>query len=85
MKRNMLVVSFVALTVLRMNNPLVFAADGIAKGETTDEKGQQGLGLGSGASSNVIMGGPDMVEGPARSAGAGSGHGTSECPAMDSQ
>lgn len=41
----------------------MFAAEGTAKGETTDEKGQQGLGLGSGASSNIIMGGPDIVEG----------------------
>jgi hypothetical protein len=40
------------------------AADGTAKGEATDEKGQQGLGLKSGSEpSNVIMGGPDIVEG----------------------
>ncbi len=38
------------------------AADGTAKGETSDEKGQQGMGMGSG-SSNVIMGGPDIVVG----------------------
>ena len=40
----------------------VVAADGTAKGERSDEKGQQGVGLGSGTS-NVIMGGPDIVVG----------------------
>ena len=46
------------------NNSLVSAADGTAKGEISDEKGQQGLGLGSESqSSNVIMGGPDIVVG----------------------
>ncbi|MCC2641403.1 MAG: exported protein of unknown function [Nitrospira sp.] len=40
------------------------AADGTAKGEATDEKGQQGVGLLSGgSSSNVIMGGPDVIFG----------------------
>ncbi len=40
------------------------AADGVAKGETSDEKGQQGLGLQSQSqSSNVITGGPDVVVG----------------------
>ncbi len=42
----------------------VGAADGTAKGEATDEKGQQGLGLHSGSeSSNVIKGGPEIIEG----------------------
>ncbi len=58
-----IVVPIIALALLTTNGSLVFAAEGTAKGETTDEKGQQGLGLGSGASSNVIMGGPDIVEG----------------------
>lgn len=50
--------------VLSVNSPLVSAADGTAKGEASDEKGQQGLGLGSGSeSSNIIMGGPDIVVG----------------------
>jgi hypothetical protein len=40
------------------------AADGVAKGEASDEKGQQGIGLQSqGQSSNVITGGPDIVVG----------------------
>ncbi len=40
------------------------AADGTAKGESTDEKGQQGVGLSSGGtSSNVIMGGPETIIG----------------------
>lgn len=52
---------------LVFNGPaLVGAADGTAKGETSDQAGQQGVGLGSGSggqSSNVIMGGPDIVVG----------------------
>jgi hypothetical protein len=39
------------------------AAGGTAKGEATDETGQQGLGVGSGSQSNVIKGGPDIIEG----------------------
>ena len=40
------------------------AAGGVSKGEASDEKGQQGLGLQQqGQSSNVIKGGPDIVEG----------------------
>jgi hypothetical protein len=38
------------------------AADGTAKGEATDEKGQQGVGLSSGGS-NIIMGGPEAIVG----------------------
>jgi hypothetical protein len=52
--------------MLAMSAPaFVSAADGTAKGENTDEKGQQGVGLGSSGtqSSNVIMGGPDIVVG----------------------
>jgi hypothetical protein len=57
---SILVIGFVCCTY----NSLVSAADGTAKGETSDEKGQQGLGLGSeGYSSNIIMGGPDIVVG----------------------
>ncbi|HEX2056078.1 MAG TPA: hypothetical protein VHF07_06275 [Nitrospiraceae bacterium] len=53
-------------TVFALGAPsLAGAAGGTAKGETTDEPGQQGVGLGSsgGTSSNVIMGGPDIVVG----------------------
>jgi hypothetical protein len=47
-----------------INIPVEFATDGTEKGEATDEPGQQGLGLKSeGRSSNVILGGPDIVEG----------------------
>jgi len=50
--------------VFCIHNSLVLAAEGTAKGETSDEKGQQGLGLESeGHSSNIIMGGPDIVVG----------------------
>ena len=50
--------------VFCVHNSLVSAAEGTAKGETSDEKGQQGLGLESGSHfSNVIMGGPDIVVG----------------------
>jgi hypothetical protein len=62
--RHTTVAVFLALGVLAVSGPLVLAADGTAKGEATDEKGQQGVGLGSGGqSSNVIMGGPDIVVG----------------------
>ena len=58
--------------VLALTVPsLAGAADGTAKGEGTDQKGQQGVGLGSsagglssgGQSSDVIMGGPDIIVG----------------------
>src|SRR4030095_17158078 len=40
------------------------AADGVAKGEASDQKGQQGVGLQPQAqSSDVIKGGPDIVVG----------------------
>lgn len=58
--------SVIALAwILVAQSPHLFAAaDGTAKGEATDEKGQQGLGLKSGSQpSNVIMGGHDIVEG----------------------
>ena len=43
---------------------LSLSAEGIAQGETSDEKGQQGLGLAvEGQSSNIILGGPDIVLG----------------------
>jgi hypothetical protein len=42
----------------------VQAAEGTAKGETSDEKGQQGHGLaGQSQSSNVVMGGPEVIDG----------------------
>ena len=51
-------------SALCLHAPLVSAMEGTAKGEATDEKGQQGVGLGSGSQySNVIMGGPDIVVG----------------------
>ncbi len=51
-------------SVLVVSHAVVFAGDGTAKGEATDEPGQQGLGLKSESqSSNVILGGPDIVEG----------------------
>jgi hypothetical protein len=50
---------------MAINCPVVAgAADGIAKGEASDDKGQQGIGLQSqGQSSTVIKGGPDIVFG----------------------
>lgn len=43
---------------------LVSAADGTATGASSDDKGQQGVGLGSEShSSDVIMGGPEIVVG----------------------
>jgi hypothetical protein len=41
----------------------VIAAGGTAQGETTDVKGQQGLGLPGSESSNVMTGGPEVIEG----------------------
>lgn len=55
---------FAIVLGLSISNSLASAADGTAKGETSDEKGQQGLGLGSEShSSNIIMAGPDIVVG----------------------
>ena len=64
MKRKM-IHSILAMTIVFcLHNSLVSAAEGTAKGETSDEKSQQGLGLGSEShSSSVIMGGPDIVVG----------------------
>ena len=43
---------------------LTYAGGGTAKGESSDEQGQQGVGLSPGGqSSNVIMGGPDILVG----------------------
>jgi hyperosmotically inducible protein len=45
-------------------NSRVIATEGTAKGETTDEPGQQGLGLSPESGiSTIIMGGPEIVEG----------------------
>jgi hypothetical protein len=56
---------FVIAVFGAVNSPTVAsAAGGVAKGEPSDEKGQQGIGLQQeGQSSNVIKGGPDIVEG----------------------
>jgi hypothetical protein len=52
------------VVVVSVNYSVVCAFDGMAKGEATDEPGQQGLGLQSESrSSNVILGGPESVEG----------------------
>ena len=50
---------------IAVNCPIVAgAADDVAKGEASDEKGQQGIGLQpQGQSSNVIKGGPEIVVG----------------------
>lgn len=63
MKRHLPLILAIGL-ISYFHNPPISAADGTAKGEISDEKGQQGLGLGSEShSSNVIMGGPDIVIG----------------------
>jgi hypothetical protein len=63
--RRKLIYSISAIGILLCtHNSLVSAAEGTAKGETSDDKGQQGVGLGSEShSSNVIMGGPDIGAG----------------------
>ncbi len=64
-KANFLNGAMIIAGVLVFSGPsLVIAAGGTAKGESTDEKGQQGVGLGSGGGqSNVVMGGPDIIMG----------------------
>jgi hypothetical protein len=59
-----LLLLFIAVCITS-NIPLVAAAaSGVAKGEASDETGQQGVGLQSNSqSSNVIKGGPDIVVG----------------------
>jgi hypothetical protein len=60
--------------VVSLSSPIVggFAAEGVSQGESTQQKGQQGMGLGKGErergsrgpeSSNVIMGGPEIMTG----------------------
>jgi len=62
--QTMLFVFVLSLLVVSLSHAVVFASDGTARGEATDEPGQQGLGLKSeNQSSNVILGGPDIVEG----------------------
>jgi len=52
------------VVVVSVNYSVVYAFDGMGKGEATDEPGQQGLGLQSESrSANVILGGPESVEG----------------------
>jgi hyperosmotically inducible periplasmic protein len=51
-------------TGINADNSRVIVTEGTAKGETTDEPGQQGVGLNpESRTSNIIMGGPDIVEG----------------------
>jgi hypothetical protein len=63
--RRKMVCSILAIGILFFGaHNALFAAEGTAKGELSDEKGQQGVGLGSESHlSNVIMGGPDIVVG----------------------
>ena len=63
--RRKLIHSILAIGILFCtHNSLVSAAEGTVKGELSDEKSQQGVGLGSEShSSNVIMGGLDIVAG----------------------
>ena len=63
--RRKLVYSILSIGILFCtDNSLLSAAEGTAKGELSDEKGQQGVGLGSEShASNVVMGGPDIVIG----------------------
>ena len=63
--RGQLIGMMVMAAALAMNVPsLAGAAGGTAKGESSDQAGQQGVGMDPGGkSSNVIMGGPDIVVG----------------------
>ena len=63
MKRR-IIVSVLALAWVLSLHSVSVSAEGMAQGETSDEKGQQGLGLSEGAqSSNIILGGPGIVLG----------------------
>jgi hypothetical protein len=65
MKQRIIACFFAVALLIAVNFPIVAgAAGGTAKGEASDEKGQQGIGLQQqGQSSNVIKGGPDIVVG----------------------
>lgn len=53
-----------AATLMLTGPSMAGAAGGTAKGESSDQAGQQGVGMDPGGkSSNVIMGGPDIVVG----------------------
>jgi len=59
-----IIVSVLAVAWVLSLHSLSVSAEGTAQGETSDEKGQQGLGLTDGSqSSNIILGGPDIVLG----------------------
>jgi hypothetical protein len=59
-----IIVSVLAVAWVLSLHSLSVSAEGTAQGETSDEKGQQGLGLTDGSQSpNIILGGPDIVLG----------------------
>jgi hypothetical protein len=59
-----IIVSVLAVAWILSLYSLSLSAEGTAQGETSDEKGQQGLGLTDGSQSpNIILGGPDIVLG----------------------
>jgi hypothetical protein len=63
MNRRIIVSVLAVAWVLSLHSGSV-SAEGTAQGETSDEKGQQGLGLTDGSqSSNIILGGPGIVLG----------------------
>lgn len=55
--------ALMALVVAASFPSAAVAAGGTAQGETSDTKGQQGLGLTGSGSSNVMTGGPEIIEG----------------------
>ena len=63
MKRRIIITVLAVAWVLSLHS-LSVSAEGTAQGETSDEKGQQGLGLAEESqASNIILGGPDIVLG----------------------
>ena len=59
-----IIVSVLAVAWILSLHSLSLSAEGTAQGETSDQKGQQGLGLNDESqSSNIILGGPDIVLG----------------------
>jgi hypothetical protein len=64
--------SLAAIIIAGLGNTPMLGADqirerGIAQGETSQQKSQQGLGLEDAGSSNVILGGPEIIVGQIKS------------------
>jgi len=71
-QKGIIVGSLIAIAVGGMGAGSALAADdqknrGVSKGETSQQKSQQGLGMEGAGSSNVILGGPEIIIGQIKS------------------